>query len=608
MIVTHENFSQGIGLFSGAGDYGLDTETFGINRRDRLYSIILSNEEGSYYFNFLDQPDHLGDMPDHILPRTLLKDFQKIFDNPDSTWFIHNAKFDMAKLSLEGLELKGRVHCTYAMARILKNNHRSYTLDACARRMHGYDIGKLEVDEYITKNKLYDIVQLPGKLKKQKNKHYYKVPFKLMAEYGERDGKLVRDLGIYQVNSFRKEKMSRRLIENEIALTKVCFDMEQRGIRLDLPYVRASLVHKEEQLSESKHDFFEASGIVYKRGPKCLVEAFTRLGESIPQTEKGNPCFSKEALARRKSPIIKILKRIREHEKNIDTYYSSFINMSDCHGVIRANILQAGTETGRFSYSSPNLQNLPKEAAKKEYYVRKCFVPRKDHVFVMIDYDQQEYRLMLDYAGERKLIDQINAGLDVHQATAFLLNVPGINRTVAKMINFMLLYGGGTGALADGLGVSFEEAKQWKRIYFDQLPMVTEFLQKVRATATGRGYIQNWIGRKCYYSRDKGAFIMPNHLIQGGCADIIKVAMVKIHKYLENKKSAMLVQIHDEILFEVHESELHIVPTLKEIMENVYLSKNNLKLTCGVEYSPDSFATIDKIKGIPNAKETRNAV
>tara|TARA_R100000234_G_scaffold15257_1_gene8335 strand:+ start:865 stop:2667 length:1803 start_codon:yes stop_codon:yes gene_type:complete len=594
MIVTRENFGEAIRKLSQQGDYGFDTETFGVGRQDRLYSIIIADENKTYYFNFLNEPDHLGDYPSHSLPRELISQMQMIFNNEKSTWFAHNAKFDMAKLALEGIEILGRVHCTYAMARILKNNYRTYTLDACARRMHGYDIGKIELDEYITRNKLYDIIQIPGKLKKIKKKHYSKIPFPMMVEYGERDGRLVRDLGVYQVNAFKKEDINPKLIENEIQLTKVCFHMEQRGVQLDMAYVRESLKYREEELKKAQMDFFDVSGVVYKRGPKCLVEAFTKLGESIPQTGTGRPSFSREALAKKNSPIVKILRRIRENEKLIDTYYSSFIHLADCRGVIRANILQAGTETGRFSYSGPNLQNLPKEEGELKYYIRRCFVPRPNHKFIMIDYDQQEYRLMLDYAGERKLIDKINAGLDVHQATALLLNVPGITRKIAKMINFMLLYGGGTSTLANNLNVPMEEAKQWKRRYFDELPLVVKFLERVRDTASSRGYIQNWFGRKCHKSPDKGLFIMPNHLIQGGCADIIKVAMVRIHKLLQATKSSMLVQIHDELLLEIHDSEMHLVPKIKRIMEDVYRSKNNLKLTCGVEISDRSFASIDK--------------
>lgn len=611
MLVTTDNIRDILRRFLPNGHYALDTETYGIRRHDRLYSIILSDENLSYYFNFHNKEDHQGNVPHVVLPRECLQLFAPILGNPQSTWYMHNAKFDMGKLALEGLEIRGTVHCTMAMARLVRNNHLSYSLDNCVRRIHGYDIGKVSLEEYISKNKLYEhevVATVMGKEKKKKTKYYHKIPFKMMVDYGETDGKVTHRLGEYQRENL-KDKSMLRLVATEQQLTKVCFAMEQRGVQLDLQYVRQAYTDQEKKLKECHQEFLELTGIEYRRGPTCLVEAFQKLGESIPQTGKGNPSFCKEALADRSSPIVKLLKRMRFHEKIIDTYYSNFISLSDCRGVLRANIMQAGTETGRFSYSSPNLQNLPKEDSDaKEFYVRKCFVPRPGYCFVMLDYDQQEYRLMLDYAGEDKLIFKINKGLDVHQATAELLNVPGITRKIAKMINFMLLYGGGTETLAKQLGIPVDQARTWRRLYFENLPRVTAFFRNVVDTAKHRGWIRNWAGRKCYLSATKGAYIMPNHLIQGGCADIIKDAMVKIHSFLADKKSAMVIQVHDELLLEVHESELHIVPTIKGIMESIYRPKNNLKLTCGVEHSWKSFAAIDKVEGFPVAKETRNAI
>tara|TARA_R100000781_G_scaffold113585_1_gene82368 strand:- start:2092 stop:3963 length:1872 start_codon:yes stop_codon:yes gene_type:complete len=611
-IVTIQQFHSRIDQFKLDGHYGLDTETFGIGRQDRLYSIILSNEKTSYYFNFLSEQDHLGNEPAIVLPKEFIKEFEPVFNNANSTWYIHNAKFDMAKLGMEGLKIKGTVHCTQALARLVKNNHLSYSLDACVKRIYGYNIGKLSLDEYITKHKLHETVEIPGKQKRQKNKFYHKVPFDIMADYGIRDGRVVQALGEYQERKLTETGINKRLIQTERNLTKVCFDIEQRGIKLDMQYVRKGMADQEEKLVQAKEDFQQLTGIEYKRGPTCLVEAFTAQGIPIRRTAKGRPSFSKDALLDSDYPIVHILKRIRSHEKIIDTYYSSFLHLSDPRGIIRANIFQSGTETGRFSYSSPNLQNLPKEDnVKKDYYVRKCFVPRKDHCFVMIDYDQQEYRLMLDYAGEFKLIDRINQGLDVHQATADLLNSASrysdVTRKTAKMINFMLLYGGGTETLAKQLDVTLDKAKELRRLYFESLPRVTDFFRRVVSTAKSRGWIQNWAGRKCYLSSLKGAYIMPNHLIQGGCADIIKSAMTKIHKLLKGKKSSMLVQIHDELLLEMHESELSLVPRIKQIMEDVYTPKNGLKLTCGVEHSWVSFASIDKIKGLPCGQETRDS-
>tara|TARA_R100001594_G_scaffold45390_1_gene78235 strand:- start:193 stop:888 length:696 start_codon:yes stop_codon:yes gene_type:complete len=225
----------------------------------------------------------------------------------------------------------------------------------------------------------------------------------------------------------------------------------------------------------------------------------------------------------------------------------------------------------------------------------------------MIDYDQQEYRMMVDLAGEHQLIKKIHDGMDVHTATGEMM---GVDRRTAKTINFMLLYGGGHEKLAKALGVTNHKAKALKDRYFRTLPKVERFIKETKIDGQLLGSTTNWMMRR-YYLYDKGkAYILPNHVIQGGCADVIKSAMVKISSLLktENLRSRMLVQVHDELLFEVHESELHLVPKFKEIMESVYQPRSNLRLTCGVDHSWKSWATIDKIKGIPDGKETRDSI
>jgi DNA polymerase-1 len=195
----------------------------------------------------------------------------------------------------------------------------------------------------------------------------------------------------------------------------------------------------------------------------------------------------------------------------------------------------------------------------------------------------------------------INNGLDVHEATAKMLNHPKVDRQIAKTINFMLLYGGGTAKLAKQLNIPETTARAWRSRYFDRLPYVQRFLERTIRTAKIKGHIHNWAGRRCYLSSHKGAYIMPNHLIQGGCADIIKSAMVKIDKLLVGTKSAMLIQVHDELILEMHKTELDLIPKIKAIMESIYQPKNNLKLTCGVEHSWVSLAPCDKVEGLPSA-------
>jgi DNA polymerase-1 len=485
-------------------------------------------------------------------------------------------------LAKEKLYVKGRVHCTMALARLVRNDELKYSLDACARRI-GYEKDDT-VEEYISENKLYEKVSIPGKKQKETIKYYNQVPLNIMVKYGEKDAMLTYKLGIYQEQKF-KEMNLMEVYENELKLTKTCFDMELRGVQLDMDYVRDANLHEFWLLDEAKQNFKTLSGITYKAGPKCLAAAFEALNLEYPLTEKGNPCFNKEALSKMDNPLADIIRRIRTHEKNIGTYYSSFSYYADDSGCLHANIRQGGTETGRFSYSDPNLQNIPKEDGGR-YPVRRSFKPREGFRFVMIDYDQQEYRMMLDYAGETTLIDKVLAGVDVHQATADIVR---ISRTEAKTLNFALLYGAGKYKISEMLGIPEAEATHLIDRYFLELPYVRHFLRSVKTVGGDRGWIQNWLGRRCYILKPEYNYILPNHLIQGGCADVIKVAMNKCADYLKGKLSSMLIQVHDELLFEVHESELDIIPDLRSIMESVYKPRNGLNLTCSVDYSTRSW-------------------
>jgi DNA polymerase-1 len=260
----------------------------------------------------------------------------------------------------------------------------------------------------------------------------------------------------------------------------------------------------------------------------------------------------------------------------------------------------------------------------------------------MIDFDQMEYRLMLDYAGEKQLIELVKSGLDVHEATAQMMSTESrtVSRDEAKTINFMLLYGGGTAKLAMALfptklpekelKLVFEAINFWSRfdlaakeafnkidpalvehdkpflrkaaelkeLYFEKLPAVKKFIKSVQNVAIERKTLVNWMGRVYQFPVPESAFKAPNYLIQGGCADIVKIAMGRIAERLRGLKSRMVVQVHDEVVFEIHRDELNIVPELKQILESVYPAKY-LPLTCGVDHSWVSWS--DKVEGLPNA-------
>jgi len=603
-VATLDNFDACLDDLTDSLWLGLDTETFGLDYNQRLFSIQICTGKLTYYFNFFNGADHEGNLPpkENVLPRSWVHKFRPLFKQTKRTWFIHNAKFDAIKLLLEEIEIRGSIHCTQTVERLLDNISR-VSLSACADR-RGYSKDD-KVAAYIKENKLYEKVSINGKKKKIKIKFFHLVPFHIMVEYGCIDAYLAFVIGVDQLKQIQKTKgrftpSLERVFENEKILTKVIIRMQQRGVLIDRPYCKKALAYELQEIEKRTKELEEFTGLSFNE-PHFLRKSFDKFGYYYKINRKTkNPIFDKEALAEYDNPVSRIIKKKREHEKNAGTYYSSFLHFSDAENVLRANPNQSGTITGRMSYSDPNLQNIPKEDEdwkSRPFLVRSSIICRPDYNFLMVDYNQMEFRLMLDYAGESELIEKINAGMDVHQATADMV---GITRKQAKTLNFGLLYGMGTDKLAKTLNIDSGQASTLKQEYFSKLKNVSNLFKNVSKRGLQRGFVCNWLGRRCNLNDIEKAYVLINHLIQGGCGDIIKVAMVRIEDWLrKNKlKSNILIQVHDELLFEIHKDELDIQLNLLEIMEDVYRPKRDMFLTCGADHSSKSWGQQHKNKGL----------
>jgi DNA polymerase-1 len=560
-LVSSQTFAKALDEIIDSDDnLGLDTETEGLLEKHRLFSIQIATHDTQYYFDF---------SVNGLLNKEHLLRMSILFGLQHKNWFIVNAKFDMAMLDKEGLTLLGPVYCVGTLERLHTNNYfgyAPYSLASMAKRR------KLEkdkgVEEYISKHQVYDLVDVPGKPKPIKEPRFQDVPLDIMIKYGGQDAFLHREIGLDlvtkcsermfetgQANSFKT------VLNNEVELTQVCFKMERKGIKIDRYYATKAMEYEQNQKDMKRAAFLNLTGEVFKDSRLTFVKVFDKFKLNYPTTDKGNPSFSKDALKDIEHPVANLIKEIRRHDKYCSTYYSNFLYMADDKDILRAQINQYGTETGRFSYSGPNLQNVPKEdEGEHEYYVRKSFVPRKGKCFVSIDYSQVEYRIMLDYAGESRLIKQVNEGADVHQATADLL---GITRKAAKTVNFAVLYGTGANQLAKMLGIGPDQAREIKRDYLSKLPAVSRLIRNVMDRSISRGYITNWFGRRCHLKDREFAYAMPNHLIQGSCGDIAKAAMVQIYDKLG---VTALVNVHDELLFEMKPRHFPLIPRIVDIM------------------------------------------
>lgn len=565
MVVTYPSLQGALTVLSDRDVLSCDTETSGLTWGDRLFAVIIADAEKEYYF-----------------PTELVPSLRPLFKDKKKTWVFKNAKFDMRMLHWEGIEIAGEIEDITFAARVLKNDlygQKAYSLEALAKRE---GLEKLSiVEDYIKEHKLYEMrpYKLGGTYKQPQ---FDKVPLNIISEYGCMDARLTYDLRRTYLR--RMDAEDEKIYKHECSLINTCFDMEMRGVRLDIKYTEEGMAYEKEQLQKKKRHFLQATGKEYQDSKGLLVPIFEAAGEQIPKTDKGNPSLTDDVLENFTSPVGKIVQGIRYSEKRISTYYTNYINGHDERGYIHPTMWIEGTRTGRFSYSNPNLQNIPKEESSEEKYViRGCFAPTPGNIFVSLDYKQMEYRMMLAYAGERRLIQEVMNGADLHQATAELLR---IQRSPAKTLNFAILYGAGIEQISRMLQVSLAEAARLRTKYFLGLPRVEAFISDVIGTGRTRGFVRNWYGRKLRSDSDF-AYALPNHLIQGGCADVVKIAMretAKIHP--------AVLQVHDQLLLDIHPSKVGLVDDIKRAMESVW-SMNGMSLEVDIKWSDKSFAERD---------------
>jgi DNA polymerase-1 len=616
IAVTRSTFDEVVArLAASRGNKAVDTESTGLMpyKSDRLFSVIVTTESESYYFNF--NPYARLD-PEYVLPRDWIWRLQRVFDHPDDLWDVHNAKHDMHFLGVEGIVIKGTVHCTRSGARLQYNAYvqqkggpKPYSLDACLARI---DLKKDDaVEEYIKAHGLFEKVSVPGKKQKETLKHYDQVPYEIMMPYGCVDTEGARALGRHQREDFERLAADAPkncpaptiLLRNEYDITKTVFEMERVGIRLDRAYTEKALAYETERMRTSRQSFEEITGLPLVDSAKTMAKAFPGYVPGV--SKKGGPSYNSKVLAKYDHPAAKHVLDFRD-AKSKTGFYGGFLYHADRDDVLHPNLNQDGTRSGRMSSSNPNFHNLTDEADELEknpdleFAIRKAMVPRPGYFFFNPDFDQMEFKKMLDYSGAMRLIEEVKRGKDVHQATSdqvTLAGFQGCNRGKAKNGNFALIYCAGDKRLAATLGSDVAEAKKLRAAIFGVAPEMKTFIRKVINTASTRGYVFNWAGRRYYFPDPKFAYKAPNYLIQGGCADIVKFRMNALAAYLAGRKSRMLLQVHDEILFEIHESEAHICADLIAIMQDV--PYRHLPLTVSASWGSKNWAELTS--GMPGS-------
>lgn len=554
----------------------LDTETTGLEETDRPFGFSISNGFTAYFFDSRTIPN-------------LWQRSRPFLTDPNKVWVMQNPKFDMRMLSYMDCLPQGKVYDLAGMARLVRNDFMAYGLADQAAR---YKMQKgTEVEKHIKEYKLFEErVDIFGD--KSRVPKFDKVPLDVISRYAAHDALITAKLFGHYRSALGTDEM--QIVERDAHLTQVCYRMERMGVRLDTTYTTQALYKEEAAAKKARDEYKEYTGYDFVDSAKSVQKHVSTL---LPTTEKGNPSLNDDSLNllalspnERDREIALRIRTIRDADKRVSTYYKNYLRLVGKDGRIHPSMWPHGTRTGRFSYSDPNLQNL--HADKKsdaEFVVRGCFIPSPGNVFLSFDYSQMEYRMMAAYANEKKIISDLMAGADFHQATADLV---GIERDVAKTLSFAILYGAGDRQVAGMLGIDNQEARRLRYKYFMGMPNVEHLIADIIAKGKSKGYVTNWKGRKLYADHEF-AYALPNHLIQSGGADVVKDAMVRISAELPD--IGMCLQVHDELVFDCPK-ELATpanIERIKQIMESAWPEKNGLRLTASAAISEKSLAKRD---------------
>lgn len=619
MIVSRASFNSIVGQLEKEPYLSLDFETYGLRmyHGHGKFSLILATATEGFYFNFkvyADSPEGT------VLEKEHWTRLGVLFKDASKTWFIQNAaNFDLCVAAVEGFELAGTIHCTQAIGRVEYNDHfgdRPYSLDAQLKRLGHHKDDK--VANYIDEHKLWTDVPIPGKEKPDRQKHFDKVPWDIIVPYGLTDGKETFFLGQTQIASLERQdqeqprlvaqgRVLQNVLQNERRLQKTIFRMKHRGVLIDRPYCEKAARFEEDRQQKACDIFKRETGRDFMASSKLFADIFGAEKDKWLYTEKGNPSFDSDALARFEHPAARAVLEMRDAKAKADFYWG-FLWHADYKGFVHPDFDPGGTVHGRFSSKNPNFQNLKKdedeEEIAQEFIVRRAIIPRPGFVLIMPDYDQMEYKFMMDQACTMEgrlsmLAGLVLDGVDFHEATAQNAKAAGaaITRSQAKTTNFLTLYGGGNAKLASNLKVTLAQAEKIRGAIIRSAPEINAFISSTTRSAKQRGFVVNWMGRRSHFANPHNAYRAPNYIVSGGCADIVKIAMNRIDDYLLSKKSKLIMTVHDELPIEVHESEIdEVPPVIQQIMEMAFVGKY-LPLTTGMDWSDKSLG--DKRKGFP---------
>ncbi|WP_028295863.1 DNA polymerase I [Olivibacter sitiensis] len=574
LVQTEQQIEELLLLLRSQNKICFDTETTGMDANDvDLVGLSFSVQAGkAYYVPVSLERQACSD---------ILMHFKVILEDPNIAKIGQNLKYDILVLSWYGIRVQGQLFDTM-LAHYLIDPETRHGMDVLSENYLGY-----------TPVSITELIGPKGK----GQKNMADVDPALVSDYAAEDADIT--LQLYEVfDPMLKEVNARELATNvEFPLVYVLADMEREGVRIDVPALQEFSIEIERDVLVLEKTIYDKAGVHFNiASPKQLGEVLfdkLQLDAKAKKTKTGQYQTGEDVLLAlaHKSDIVRDILDFRQLQKLKSTYVDALPKLiNNRTGRVHTSYNQAVAATGRLSSNNPNLQNIPIRTERGRE-VRKAFIARdEDHVILSADYSQIELRLIAEMSQDKHMLEAFDANLDIHRATAArvyglaLENVTPEQRRNAKAVNFGIIYGQSAFGLSQTLGIARTEAKAIIDEYYLQYAGIKDYMEKTIAFAKEHGYVQTLMGRRRYLRDINSAnatvrgFAERNAInapIQGSAADLIKIAMINIHRDIltQGLQGKMTMQVHDELVFDVPKAE---VESFRQLIE--HRMKTALKL------------------------------
>jgi DNA polymerase I len=582
LVENRSKLNELVGIVGGLKEFCFDTETTSLDPLGaELVAMAISWEKGSGYLILFPESQQET--------KAILEIIRPVLENPETLKIGQNLKFDIQVLANYGIEVKGPLFDTMIAHYLLEPDMR-----------HNMN---LLSETYLSYSPVH-IESLIGE-KGTNQKNMRSAPVDMLKEYAVEDADVTYQLKKVFEPGIIAGGLGDLADNIEMPLIRVLASMERIGVKLDLEDLKAITINLREDIISLEKEIYSLAGTEFNiSSPKQLGDILfirLKLDDNARVTKTRQFITNEEILQRltHKHPIVDKVLEYRGLRKLLSTYVEALpLLVNKKTGRIHTSFNQAVASTGRLSSNNPNLQNIPvRDERGRE--IRKAFVPEKEHIFLSADYSQIELRLMAHLSKDKSMISDFLSGNDIHAATAakiFGVEIKDVTREMrssAKTANFGIIYGISSYGLSERLTIGRKEAKELIDGYFNSYPGVRVYMDESIKKARDLGYVTTMFGRKRYLpdiqsrnqvvrgNAERNAINAP---IQGSAADIIKIAMIRIYERMKKEKylSQMILQVHDELIFEVESSELEM---LKEMvlfeMSNAVKLDVPLKVDCG---------------------------